>query len=228
MKLPPDDSFDDEIKRRLKDLKRPDLPTPPSSPPKKPNKPRKKKKPPKLEPGTPPPSPPSPPRSPKKEPKKEPKREPKYERQRGSDGRSGSNVMQSRSAPTQQVTVPTTIHSATTGLGAISSKIDQLLRSTKEARVKKKQKSAFAGAKKQYRDFRKRAMANLKNENKEIRKREIDKIKRLPVKQRAAAKKKLKEALKARLDKLKRDFPSKVSTPGELRNLMSKMKTVKV
>jgi Tfp pilus assembly protein PilO len=71
-------------------------------------------------------------------------------------------------------------------------------------------------------------MDNVKKQNKEIKKREDVKIKKLPVKQRSAARKKLKEALKLRLDKVRKQLPSKIETPGQLKGLMSAFRTLKV
>ena len=68
----------------------------------------------------------------------------------------------------------------------------------------------------------------MKAQNKDIKKREAAKIKKLPVKQRPAARKKLNEALKQREDKVKKELPSKVQTPGQLRNLMGAFRTLKV
>ncbi len=136
--------------------------------------------------------------------------------------------MQSRSAPTQQVTVAPGTQGAVAGLGALTQKISELLAKTKDAKLRKTQKSAFSKAKKEYGQYRKKAMANLKAENKEIKKRESAKIKKLPTKDRVAARKKLKEALKERTDKLKKQLPGKVSSPGELRNLMGRFRTLKV
>jgi hypothetical protein len=131
-------------------------------------------------------------------------------------------------APTQQVTVTPTQQSGAVGLSGLSAKIDELLRASKESKRKGKQKSAYAAAKKQYKAYRKKALANVKAQNTDIRKREVAKINKLPVKQRSAARKKLKEALKARADKVKTELPSKVQTPGQLRNLMTAFRTLKV
>jgi hypothetical protein len=129
------------------------------------------------------------------------------------------------STPTQQVTVAS---SPAANLGGLSAKIDELLKESRESKRKSKQNSAYTAAKKQYREFRKKTLANVKTQNKEIQKRETARIKKLPVKQRAAAKKKLKEALKERTNKVKRQMPSKIQTPGQLRNLMSGIRTLKV
>jgi hypothetical protein len=129
-------------------------------------------------------------------------------------------------APTQQVTVAASRPAA--NLGGLSSKIDELLRASKESKRKGKQKSAYAAAKKQYKEYRKKALANVKAQNKDIKKREAAKIKKLPVKQRPAARKKLKDALKQREDKVKKELPSKVQTPGQLRSLMGAFRTLKV
>ena len=59
-------------------------------------------------------------------------------------------------------------------------------------------------------------------------KREAAKIKKLPAKQRPAARKKLKEVLKAREDKVKKQLPTKIETPGQLRQLMTSFRTLKV
>ena len=136
--------------------------------------------------------------------------------------------MQSRNAPTQQVTVAPGTRGAVAGLGDLSAKIGELLAKTKQAKQRKTQKSAFTKAKKEYSQYRKKAMANLKAENKEIRKRESAKIKKMPTKDRAAARKKLTAALKERTNELKKQLPSKVVSPGQLRNLMGKFRTLKV
>ena len=131
-------------------------------------------------------------------------------------------------APTQQVTVTPTQQSSAAGMGGLSAKIDELLRRSKEGKQKTKNRSAYTAAKKEYQAYRKKAMNNVKAENKAIRKRESEKIKKLPVKQRVAARKKLKAALKAREDKVKQRLPSKVQTPGQLRGLMSAFRVLKV
>ena len=133
-------------------------------------------------------------------------------------------------APTQQstVTVTPTMQSSAAGMGNLSAKIDELLRRSKESKRKGKAKSALSGAKKQYRAYRKKALANVKNENKDIKKREAAKINKLPKAQRAAARKKLKDALKQRLDRVKQRLPGKVQTSGQLRNLMASFRTLKV
>ena len=113
-------------------------------------------------------------------------------------------------------------------MSGLASKIDELLRNQRAAKQRKKAKSAFAEAKRQYSAYRKKALANLKQENAAIKKRESEKIKRMPKKDRVAARKRLREALKARTDKLKKKLPGKVSTPGEMRNLMSSFRTLKV
>ena len=71
-------------------------------------------------------------------------------------------------------------------------------------------------------------MANMKEENKKIKARENEKIKRMPVKERTAARKKLKDALKKRLDRVKQELPGRVSTPSELNSLMKRFRTLKV
>jgi hypothetical protein len=120
------------------------------------------------------------------------------------------------------------MQSSAAGMGNLSAKIDELLRRSKESKRKGKAKSALSGAKKQYRAYRKKALANVKNENKDIKKREAAKINKLPKAQRAAARKKLKDALKQRLDRVKQRLPGKVQTSGQLRNLMASFRTLKV
>ena len=76
--------------------------------------------------------------------------------------------------------------------------------------------------------MRTKRINQVKTENKDIRKREAAKIKKLPVKDRAAARKKLTAALKARVEKVKKEIPSKVQTPGQLSNLIRGIRTLKV
>ena len=133
-----------------------------------------------------------------------------------------------RVAPSQQVSVNPVLQGGQSGMSGLASKIDELLRSQKASKLKKAQAKAYSGAKKQYREYRKKAVANIKAQNKEIKKRENAKIKKLPVKQRAAARKKLKEVLKARENKVKKQLPSKIDTPGQLRQLMASFRTLKV
>ena len=71
-------------------------------------------------------------------------------------------------------------------------------------------------------------MANLRDENKAIKKRESAKIKRLPVKQRPAARKKLTQMLKERMARLKKKLPGRVGSAGQLKNLMAAFRTLKV
>ena len=127
------------------------------------------------------PTPPEPPKAKKAKPAS-PKRR-KQVRFEPSRGR-GTDM---KVAPTQQVTVTPTQQSSAAGMGNLSAKIDELLRRSKESKRKGKAKSALSGAKKQYREYRKKALANVKNENKDIKKREAAKINKLPKAQRAAA-----------------------------------------
>ena len=131
-------------------------------------------------------------------------------------------------APTQQVSVTPTMQASQAGLGALSSKIDELLKATKESKLKKKRTSAYSAAKKQFKAYRTKALANVKAENASIKKRELVKINKLPVKTRAAARKRLKEMLKARVDKVKNKLPSRIKTPGQLSSLMQAFRTLKV
>jgi len=133
-----------------------------------------------------------------------------------------------RVAPSQQVSVNPVLQGGQSGMGGLASKIDELLRNQRTAKLKKTQKKAYGGAKKQYREYRKKAVANIKSQNKEIKKRESARIKKLPAKQRAAARKKLKEVLKQREDKVKKQLPAKIETPGQLRQLMTSFRTLKV
>ena len=133
-----------------------------------------------------------------------------------------------RVAPTQQVTVTPTQPSGASGMGALSQKIDELIRQSKDAKRKGKQKSALAAAKKQYKAYRKKALANVKSENKAIRKREAAKINKLPKGRRSDARNKLKIALKKRVDAVKTKLPTKVETSGELRNMLSRFRTLRV
>ena len=71
-------------------------------------------------------------------------------------------------------------------------------------------------------------MANLRDENKAIKKRESAKIKRLPVKERPAARKKLTQMLKERMARLKKKLPGRVGSAGQLKNLMAAFRTLKV
>jgi hypothetical protein len=131
-------------------------------------------------------------------------------------------------APTQQVTVTPTMQASQAGLGALSSKIDELLKASKESKLKKKRTSAYSAAKKQFKAYRTKALANVRAENTSIKKRELVKINKLPVKARAAARKRLKEMLKARVDKVKKKLPSRIKTPGQLSSLMQSFRTLKV
>ena len=103
-----------------------------------------------------------------------------------------------------------------------------MLKAAGESKRKGKQKSAYAAAKKQYRDYRKKALANVRAENKGIKKRESAKIKKLPVKQRPEARKRLKAALQKREQAVKIKLPAKVQTPGQLRGLMQAFRTLTV
>ena len=123
---------------------------------------------------------------------------------------------------------PQTTVSGHAGNAALSAKIDQLLRESREKKSKTRAKSLFTKAKKEYAHMRKNSLTKLKAENKAIQKRERAKIKRLPADQRAKARQKLKAALKEREAKLKKKFPSKVETPGHLRSLLSSFRVLKI
>ena len=168
-----------------------------------------------------------PPKPPSKPPKKpSPKPEPRERGRRGGDGSGRGADM--RVAPTQQVTVTPTQQAGGQGLGALASKIDELLRNQRQARKKTQAKKAFTAAKKQYASYRKKAVANVKAENKAIKAREHAKIKKMPVKQRKAARQKVRAALKQREQKVRKDLPARVSTPGELAALMKRFRVMKV
>ena len=140
-------------------------------------------------------------------------------------GRGSSGDM--KVAPTQQVSVP--VSNVSRGdTSELAKKIDLLLKLTASKKKKSAQRKGVTEAKKKYREMRNKAIASIKLENKEITKRENEKIKRLPAKQRAAARKSLRVQLKARIDKLKQKLPSKVKTEGQLRNLLSSFKSMKV
>ena len=140
----------------------------------------------------------------------------------------GSGRQDMKVAPTQQVTVNPTLQAGGSGLGGLAAKIEEMLRNQRGAKARKAQKSALSGAKKQYSQYRKKAMSNLKDDNKAIKKRESAKIKRLPVKERAAARKKLAQMLKERVARLKKKLPGRVGSAGQLKNLMAAFRTLKV
>ena len=131
-------------------------------------------------------------------------------------------------APTTVTVTPQTTVSGQAGNAALSAKIDQLLRESREKKGKTRAKSLFTKAKKEYAHMRKNSLAKLKAENKAIQKRERAKIQKLPADQRAKARQKLKAALKEREAKLKKKFPSKVETPGHLRSLLSSFRVLKI
>ena len=114
------------------------------------------------------------------------------------------------------------------GLAMLASKIDKLLSDQKDQKRKTVAKKTFSVAKKQFKSYRKQALQKVKAENKAIKKRELAKIRKLPVKERPAARKKLKEALKAREDKVKRSMPSKIETPGQMRSIMQAFRQLRV
>ena len=134
-------------------------------------------------------------------------------------------------APTQQVTVNPTLQAGgggTAGLGLLAKKIDELIKSQQKERAKTKQRKIFSAAKKQYSQYRKKAMGAAKEQNKEIKKRESDKIKKMPVSQRVAARKKLSALLKERLNRVKKQLPARVSSPGELTELLKRFRRATV
>ena len=135
-----------------------------------------------------------------------------------------------RVAPTQQstVNVTPTLQAGGSGMGGLAAKIDELLRNQREAKKKTKAQKSFTAAKKQYSAYRKKAMANIKEQNKQIKARENAKIEKLPTKDRPAARKRLRGALKKRLDRVKQDLPGRVSTPAQLTQLMKGFRTLKV
>ena len=140
--------------------------------------------------------------------------------------------MSMRSAPSQQVSVNPTLQaggqSGAAGLGALTKKIDELLKAREKDKHKGKQKKAYTEAKKQFKALRKQQIAKVKSSNKEIKKREDDKIKKLPTKQRPAARKKLRDFLKDREKKIKEKMPAKISSPEQLSSLIQTFRTLKV
>ena len=120
------------------------------------------------------------------------------------------------------------VTSTAPGIGLLASKIDALLKERTQQKTKRKKNSHFTQAKKQYKAARTKRINQVKTENKEIRKRETAKIKKLPVKDRPAARKKLSVALKERVEKVKKELPNKVETPGQLSNLIRGIRTLKV
>jgi len=129
-------------------------------------------------------------------------------------------------APSQQISVPVT--STAPGIGLLASKVDALLKAVTEKKTKRAKNTHFTQAKKQYKAMRTKRINQVKTENKVIRKREGAKIKKLPTKDRPAARQKLTAALKARLEKVKKEMPTKVQTPGQLSNLIRGIRTLKV
>ena len=127
---------------------------------------------------------------------------------------------------TQQVSVPVTTTSP--GITGLVGKIDALLKTVAAKKTKRAKKSGFSQAKKQYKAARKKRIDQVKYENKAIRKREAAKINKMPVKSRAAARKKLTAALKARVTRVSKEMPSKVETPGQLSNLIRSIRTLRV
>ena len=178
---------------------------------------------------TPKPTPPKP--APDSPPKRRARkaRSPRSPRQRvgrGSAGRGSTGP--TTIAPTQQVSVPVTSTSTVPGIGLLASKIDALLRAALEKKGKKAQRSGFNKARKEYKQLRNKRIAQVKTENKAIGKRERAKIKKLPTKDRPAARKKLNAALKERIKKVKAKLPVKAETPGVLSNLIRGLRTLKV
>jgi hypothetical protein len=135
----------------------------------------------------------------------------------GGGGGRGSDM---RVAPTQQVTVAGGKGSA--DLSGLIAKIDKLLKEQGEKKAKTAQKKVFTAAKKEYRAYRKKAVGDIKSRNKLIKKKELARIRRLPQAQRAAERTKLKKILKERLESVTKKLPSKIQTPGQLREIMRK------
>ena len=158
----------------------------------------------------------------KKSPKKSPKKRAKVVYRdrvvRGPGG--GGRASDMRVAPTQQVTVAGGKGSA--DLSGLVAKIDKLLKEQGEKKAKTAQKKVFTAAKKEYRAYRKKAVADIKARNKLIKKKELSRIRRLPQAQRAGERTKLKKILKERLDSVTKKLPSKIQTPGQLREIMRK------
>jgi len=96
------------------------------------------------------------------------------------------------------------------GLTALMKRIDDLLKEKAEAKTKTKRKKALSVAKKTYTKYRKQQIANLKASHKDFKKKELAKIRKMPLKQRAALRKQLKERLKKQSDSLKSSLPSKI------------------
>jgi hypothetical protein len=132
----------------------------------------------------------------------------------------GGRASDMKVAPTQQVTVAGGKGSA--DLSGLVAKIDKLLKEQGEKKAKTAQKKVFTAAKKEYRAYRKKAVADIKARNKLIKKKELSRIRRLPQAQRAGERTKLKKILKERLDSVTKKLPSKIQSPGQLREILRK------
>ena len=142
---------------------------------------------------------------------------------RGLPGPSGAGGGGSSGAPTQQVTVAGSrggYPAPTAGLQALSAKVDALLRESREKKLKTHVKSKFTRAKKQYRAYRKERLSQITIQNKDLRKRALARIRKMPVAARKGARDQLKKQLKERLDHVKRSLPSKITTRGQLSQIM--------
>jgi len=127
-------------------------------------------------------------------------------------------------APVQQVSVAAPQSTGTAQGGRdnaeLLKKINELLKAQKDSKRKKDGNKAYAGAKKQYRDYRKKQIAAVNKQNKEIKKRELAKIRRMPAAVRAKMRKQLAEKLKQRTDTIKKRLPPKITSPAHLRELL--------
>jgi len=162
--------------------------------------------------------------------KKAPKPAPAPKRVRFVEGRGRGSGSDMKVAPTQQVTVTPTQQAGGqgAGIGDLTRKIDELLKQRDQKKRKGAQKKAYTDAKKQFKALRKQQIAKVKASNKEIKKVELVKIRKLPAKQRPGAKKKLRDFLKDREQKIKESMPSKITSPAQLSSMLAKFKVLKV
>ena len=98
----------------------------------------------------------------------------------------------------------------------------------KKSTKKPKKKSVIAQRRKDYNKLKKELLARIRKEKSESYKTENSKIKAMPSKERAAARKALKQQLQARFERVKKQFPgSSKLKRKDLDRLISLAKTIK-
>ena len=114
------------------------------------------------------------------------------------------------------------------GLGALTAKINELLKAQSEAKRKTVAKKAMSSANKQYKSYRKSMLTAVKKQNKEIKRKQLSKIRRLPSDQREKAREALKAHLKKRIEQVNQRLPKKIEDAQHLKRVLAETKDLRV